>query len=238
MPVFEEPDSTRPRRSLAELASLAGLAGVPRAALAGLLVLTVAAVALTAWKLASQETGGEFAFSAGAASSRAPGAQADGMREGGSHAATLWVHVAGAVSKPGLFELPAGARVGDALTAAGGLRPDAIADSVNLARPLRDGEQVYVPSESEAGAEGGAASTPGGSAVQQGAGASPGQGIDINRASVAELEALPGVGPATAERIVADREANGPFISPEDLMRVPGIGEKKFEAMAEMVVVR
>lgn len=219
--VFEPADTTRPRRSFAELASRAGLTGIPRAAVAGLVALTVGAVAFTALKLTGEDAGGEFAFTAGAGPSSALGTQTGATPGGGPEAPAVWIHVAGAVNAPGLFELPEGARVGDAVKAAGGLRADAIADSVNLARPLRDGEQVYVPSESESQGQGNAAVPLPGSGGQPGADASTQPAIDINRATAAELDALPGVGPATAERIVADREANGPFIFPEDLMRVP-----------------
>jgi competence protein ComEA len=151
----------------------------------------------------------------------------------------LWVHVAGAVRTPGLYELPSGSRVGDAVTVAGGTLEGASLSAVNLARLLDDGEQVYVPSDAEveAGeAPAAAAHSQGDAGSSQGSGAAA--GVDINRAGATELEALPGVGPATAAKIISDREANGPFASPEDIMRVPGIGEKKFESMRELIVVK
>lgn len=223
-----------------ELLGRAGLSGVPRTALIGAAVLVAVALAFVGWRLGGAAAGGEFSF---VESEATPGpvagdeAPSPAMPDGASISDTLWVHVAGAVSAPGLYELPVGARVGDALAAAGGSLAEAVTDAVNLARPLADGEQVFVPRADEAGASDGAASATGPSGV----GASldsGGNAVDINRASASELEALPGVGPATAEKIVSEREANGPFESPEDLMRVPGIGEKKFEAMREMVVVR
>ncbi|EKP94946.1 ComEA family DNA-binding protein [Thermaerobacter subterraneus] len=157
---------------------------------------------------------------------------------GGPSGPVLTVHVAGAVAQPGVYLLPAGARVVDAITAAGGPAPAAAPHALNLAAPLADGTRVLVPTQKELAAgtfvparDGVTAAAPGaaaGTATGGGAGAAGGpQGrIDINRATAAELEALPGIGPALAQRIVADREVNGPFRRPQDLTRVPGIGEK------------
>jgi competence protein ComEA len=116
--------------------------------------------------------------------------------------APLVIDVAGAVASPGVFELDGSARVRDAIDAAGGFIDGAERSSINLARPLVDGEQVYVPKEGEGVA-------------------GP---INVNRADAAALDQLPGIGPVLAERIVADRAENGPFARVEDLERVPGIG--------------
>jgi competence protein ComEA len=121
-------------------------------------------------------------------------------------AAAVVVDVAGAVEAPGLVELVAGARVADALDAAGGASADAVLDDLNLARKVTDGEQIRVPREGE---EGGTASGL----------------INVNRADATQLEELPGVGPVLAARIIADREANGPFATLDDLARVPGVGD-------------
>lgn len=145
-------------------------------------------------------------------------------------AKSVVVHVGGAVADPGVRELAEGSRVQDAVEAAGGFAEDAAPDALNLARVLVDGEQVVVPTLEEAEAAGGA-----GTSVAPGT--VPGGKVNINAASAAELDALPGVGPATAEKIVADREANGPFASPEDLKRVSGIGDKKFAELADLVCV-
>ncbi|MFR1640007.1 MAG: helix-hairpin-helix domain-containing protein [Eggerthellaceae bacterium] len=117
-------------------------------------------------------------------------------------------------------ELKEGSRVQDAVEAAGGFAENAAPDALNLARVVADGEQVIVPTieQQEASAAGAAASE---------ASASSGGLVNINAATAAELDALPGIGPATAEKIVADREANGPFSAIEDIKRVSGIGEKK-----------
>jgi len=127
--------------------------------------------------------------------------------EGPSSAAGgLVVDVSGAVAAPGLVELSAGARVADAIEAAGGASADAVLDELNLARRVEDGEQILVP--------------------RVGDEEDPGGGlINLNQADASELETLPGVGPVLAERIVADREENGPFASVDDLGRVPGVGD-------------
>ena len=135
----------------------------------------------------------------------------------------ITVHVAGLVSRPGLVELPEGSRVADAVAAAGGLLPGARADLINLAAPLTDGQQIIVPG-------------PGGD-LPGGAGETPAGKIHLNQATAAELDALPGVGPVIAERIVSYREENGPFHSVEDLLDVPGIGEAKLADLRDHVQV-
>lgn len=144
----------------------------------------------------------------------------------------LYVHVFGAAQAPGLYRLAAGARVVDAVAAAGGFRDDAEPGAVNLARLLSDGEQLYVPTQEEA-QQGGAAG-PGG---QAGGGIAGDGRVNLNTAGVAELDGLPRIGPSMAERIVAWRDANGRFTSVEDLLAVPGIGEKTLESLRSLVVV-
>lgn len=146
------------------------------------------------------------------------------------------VDVAGAVASPGVVELKDGARVADALGAAGGLAEDADLTSVNRAARLTDGQRVYVPrvGKQVAPVEGDGSAGAAGEGTQSTA---TGQVVNINTAGLAELDALPGVGPATAQAIIDDREANGPFTAPEDLMRVSGIGEKKFEKLKSSICV-
>ena len=127
-------------------------------------------------------------------------------------------------------ELEEGSRVQDAVEAAGGFADGAARDALNLARVLQDGEQVVVPTEEELTAS----VSP--SAEVSAAPAARGR-ININPATAEELDALPGIGPATAEKIVADREANGPFSTIEDLKRVSGIGDKKYTELADSVCV-
>lgn len=142
----------------------------------------------------------------------------------------LVVHVAGAVSVPGVYELLPGARIRDALVAAGGPTGDADSDALNLAAPLGDGTRVYVPSVGEAVqpplVSGGQADAP----VAEAAGP-----VDVNRATAIELDELPGVGPATASAIVTERERNGPFLGVDDLERVPGIGPAKLAGLRDLV---
>lgn len=139
-------------------------------------------------------------------------------------AVELYVHVAGAVSAPGLYVLHAGARVVDAIAAAGGFADDADPAAVNLAREVEDGEQLHVPRAGEA------VPPVTGSAQQTGL-------VDLNTADAALLETLPRIGPAMAERIIAWRDDNGGFTTVEDLLAVPGIGDKMLESLRELVTV-
>jgi len=125
------------------------------------------------------------------------------------------IHVTGAVANPGVVSLEGGARVADAIEAVGGLAQDADQSAINLARIVTDGEQVYVPVVGE---------------TNQGM-------INLNRAGATELDALPGIGPALADRIVADRDQNGPFGSVDDLDRVSGIGESVISKIASLATV-
>ena len=152
--------------------------------------------------------------------------------EADEDAATVTVDVSGAVATPSVVTLAEGSRVADAIDAAGGALPDADLAQLNRAARLTDGEKVHVPITGEQAAE--AAGTTAGSVET---GATTQQLININTATEAELDVLPGVGPSTAEAIVADREENGPFSTIEDLMRVSGIGEKKFEKLAGQICV-
>lgn len=138
------------------------------------------------------------------------------------------VDVDGAVARPNVIELPEGSRVQDAIEACGGLAADADVSSINRASVLQDGQKVYVPKAGET------LQVPG---VSAGGAAAAGTLVNINFATVEELDGLPGVGEATAQAIVEDREANGAFASIEDLMRVSGIGEKKFEKLRDLICV-
>ncbi|MEQ1785464.1 MAG: ComEA family DNA-binding protein [Acidimicrobiales bacterium] len=140
------------------------------------------------------------------------------------------VHVAGAVRAPGIHELAADARVTDAIDAAGGLSPDADAARINLAAPVTDGSRVYVPAVGEEPppvAVGGTGTTPDG----------PSGPVDLNTADAEALDALPGIGPATAAAILEHRSKVGRFTAIEQLLDVPGIGEAKLEALRDLVTV-
>lgn len=155
--------------------------------------------------------------------------------EGPEPTGEVTVHVAGAVAQPGVVTLPAGSRVTDAVAAAGGLLADADPSLINLARQLQDGEQLLILREGEeppAPAPSGTVADGGGSA-----GTAEDGPVDLNTASVEQLQALPGIGPALAQRIVRHRDEHGPFRAPGDLRDVSGIGEKRFQDLADLVTV-
>ncbi len=137
------------------------------------------------------------------------------------------VHVAGAVVEPGVYELMPGARVRDAIVAAGGPTEAADWNAVNLAAVVADATRIYVPVVGE--------EVPPDMAVGPSTASVPAGPVDLNRATADELEELPGVGPATATAIVTERERNGPFVDVDDLDRVPGIGPAKLAALRDLV---
>jgi competence protein ComEA len=169
----------------------------------------------------------------GSPTATTPRASGDGDRSDDAHATVLLVHVLGAVVKPGLVELRTGSRVVDAIAAAGGLSADANVAGVNLARPVADGEQLTVPREGEAIV----AQGQGGGASGGGAAGGTGSLVSLNSASVTELQTLPRIGPALAQRIVDWREANGPFAVAGDLMKVSGIGQTLFDGIKDLVTL-
>jgi competence protein ComEA len=147
------------------------------------------------------------------------------------------VHVAGAVAAPGVVTLPAGSRVTDAVDAAGGLLGDADPSRVNLARPLEDGEQLLILREGEEAPLPAPGPSGGPNAADGAVAGGRGGPIDLNRATVEQLQTLPGIGPAIAARIVEHRDQHGPFAVPGDLRDVSGIGEKRFQDLADLVTV-
>lgn len=186
----------------------------------------------------SGASGAEAEHSASSADGPAPGAASGDPTSSVADAASagVVVHAAGAVVAPGVYRLTSPARIQDVVLAAGGLAPDADVDRVNLAAAVADGDRVYVPrigQEVPVVAGGGTGAT--GSTA---AGADePIPPVDLNSADVDALDALPGVGPATATAIVAYREEHGPFGSVEELLEVRGIGEAKLDALRDLVVV-
>ena len=151
---------------------------------------------------------------------------------------SIVVHVAGEVNNPGVYTLSVSARMIDAVVAAGGATARADLEVINLATPLTDSSQIYVPAKGMAEHPAFVRPRPGMNGVQS-TQSPPDSGgvVNINRASVSELDALPGVGPSTAQAIVDYRTTKGPFGSPEDLLNVKGIGPAKFEAMRKLVGV-
>jgi competence protein ComEA len=137
------------------------------------------------------------------------------------------VYVSGAVHRPEVYQLPPGSIVKDAVDAAGGAVQDADLDRINLAVELRDQQQVHVPFWGEEGVP-----------SQLDPGAETGAGlVDINVASASELESLPGIGPAMAQKIVSYRETNGPFETVADIVNVPGIGQAKYDGLKDFATV-
>ena len=197
--------------------------------MAALVVICLAGVLLTLGRgsgvTIERSDGGEAAAGQEADAS-------EGSEAAETEASVLVVHVDGCVALPGVYEL-AGSdlRVNDAVEAAGGLLSEADTSQMNLAAGLSDGQKVLVPARAE---EGAAAAAPGGGTASQ---TDAGSLVNINLATADQLQALSGVGEATARAIVEDREAHGPFSSVEDLMRVSGIGQKKFDKLKGQICV-
>ena len=203
-------------------------------------IVSVAVVGVAGWwlvRVPPPPPEASLSFASTTVAANSPAANDGGVNIGGATVATpqtITVHVAGAVKNPGVYRLRYGLRVNDAVVAAGGATAAANLDVINLATVLNEGEQIYVPKRGEkphtitgrpqvgGGATGGAAGVNGG--ASNGGALST---ININLASVVELEQLPGVGPATAKAIVAYREKNGAFQRVEDLLKVRGIGPAK-----------
>lgn len=205
--------------------------------------------------------------SPGAQSTAQPGANPSASAQGGgaSGEGTVRVHVAGAVNNPGVYTLPAQGRAVDAIAAASGAAADADLDRVNLAGALSDGVQIYVPHRGETAApaqiqpNGGTANAGQGNAANGAAQNGPSQGgaqpqpartltpagsaqkgstpVNINTATAEELQTLPRIGPAMAQRIIAWREAHGGFRSVDELDAVPGIGPSMLENLRPLVTV-
>jgi competence protein ComEA len=179
--------------------------------------LVLAAVALLLLAVAGRTLAG-----AGAATETMPPAL---VAERPRAATKLVVHVAGAVRDPGLYRLAEGSRVADAVARAGGAAASADTTALNLAAPLVDGMQVVVPERPVAAAPGAAA----------GAGSGPPARVSLSSATLEQLDALPGIGPVTAQKILDHRAAHGGFRSVDDLDAISGIGPARVEQLRELV---
>jgi competence protein ComEA len=219
------PDRSQPRGP----ASLTG--ADPRVAITGIVgALAIGAIAVV---VAVAGAGGETIDGPATASGSAmpSGGHAPGMGE-------LVVDVAGAVVTPGVYHLATGARVGDAIDAAGGFSPrvdvDRVGAELNLAAEVADGARIHVPSRDDTPATS-APGNPAEPAGGTGSGATAGA-LDLNRATKAELEALPGIGPVTADKILASRDT-APFTAVDDLRTRELVGDKTFEKIRPLLTV-
>lgn len=205
---------------------------------AGVIVGTVMALVAGWWLLQPPappiEDSLPLASAAAVPTSSSPAATSSSTSAGDGQpsgtAGEMLVHVAGQVLSPGVYRLSEGDRVIDAVDRAGGALRRADLDAVNLAAPVIDGMQVFIPTRGDRPVTGAPGSGP------TAGGAAPGAGpVDLNRADAAALDLLPGIGPATADAIVRHRDVNGPFATVDDLLAVPGIGPAKLEALRDLV---
>lgn len=162
--------------------------------------------------------------------------ESEGSSSKASAETEVYVDVDGAVASPGVYRLKDGARVSQAIDAAGGLTAEADVTGLNRASKVTDGQKIYVPTVGEQQAALAAGGAEGGAATVSGAGASSGL-VNINTASAAELQTLSGIGPSMAQAIIDERTQNGAFASVDDLMRVSGIGEKKLSKIKDCICV-
>jgi len=160
----------------------------------------------------------------------------DGEAEGKENKTdeTMAVDVKGAVKRPGVYEALPGDRVMDVLKKAGGINEQGEESQINLALKVTDEMVIYVPYKGEEKTEAGAGNLVNGSSDGNGGN---GGAIDLNEATAAELDGLPGIGPAKAEMIIEYRESNGEFAAKEDLKKISGIGEKTYEKLADFIIV-
>jgi competence protein ComEA len=205
-------------------------------------------VALLGWRALRSDGGAGMATAAAssgdsAATSSAPASSPDGessaVTVGEASGGDATVHVVGEVQRPGVYRLRLGLRVQDAIKRAGGAKPGADLEAINLAAKLTDAQQVVVP-EKAAKAAAGTGAVGGVDAAAAGAAGgttTPGPPINLNSATAEQLDTLDGVGPATAQKILEYRAQHGGFGSVEDLANVSGIGPKRLEALRARVVV-
>ncbi|VWL88624.1 helix-hairpin-helix domain-containing protein [Collinsella aerofaciens] len=213
-----------------------------KAVVVAILVVIAAASGLAMASFNSRSSGVSFERSdeVSASDVRAPGDaspdDADESSAKNSSAAEVYVDVDGAVVRPGVYRLKDGARVSQAIDAAGGLTTEADVAGLNRASKVTDGQKIYVPTVGEQYAPAAVGGAESGAATTSGAGSLSGL-VNINTASAAELQTLSGIGPSMAQSIIDERTQNGAFASVDDLMRVSGIGEKKLAKIKDCICV-
>ena len=211
-----------------------------KAVVAAILIVIAAASGLAMASFNSRSGGVSFEHSDGASASDVRGSgdasPDDESTAKSSSAAEVYVDVDGAVVRPGVYRLKDGARVSQAIDAAGGLTAEADVAGLNRASKVTDGQKIYVPTVGEQQAAAAVGGTESGAATTPGAGSSS-ELVNINTASAAELQTLSGIGPSMAQSIIDERIKNGAFASVDDLMRVSGIGEKKLAKIKDCICV-
>jgi competence protein ComEA len=191
-------------------------------------------VALLGWRALRADSGvGESVAAASGHTSPRGGTVSVGEAPGGG----ALVHVVGAVRRPGVYRLRAGQRVQDAIRRAGGARPGADLQAINLAAKVADAQQVVVPRRGRGAAAGGPVTAAGGGTGAGTPGGPPAAPVNLNTATAEQLDTLDGVGPATAQKILEYRQQHGGFRSVDDLAQISGIGPKRLEALRGQVQV-
>jgi competence protein ComEA len=230
--VLEDPPATAPGATSEPSAESARSGSIPRSAVlsGGLAVV----LAIGAFVLAgSGSAGGGVGVEGGLPLSSDASRASQAVPPGASSGKPLVVEIVGAVGRPGVYHLPPGARVGDLVAAAGGYGPRVDAEraghDLNLAAPLHDGDQIRVPSRDDA-----SRATSGTSGPSTAVGSGP---FDLNQATAAQLDGLPGIGPVTAAKIIASRDEQ-PFRAVEDLRTRKLVGEKTYAQLKDLVTVR
>lgn len=214
-----------------------------KAVVVAMLVVIAMASGLAMASFGGGAGGVSFERAEGSGSSVGPGSGDDSREresDESSHKASaeteVYVDVDGAVVSPGVYRLKDGARVAQAIDAAGGLTPEADVAGLNRASKVADGQKIYVPKVGEQQAVTAGGGADGGAVDASGTNDAAGL-ININTASAAELQTLSGIGPSMAQSIIDERTKNGPFVSVDDLMRVSGIGEKKLAKIKDGICV-